>query len=228
MKKSFDWKRFLAKREKIYVHCATIKEALNFCKQMDAHGLIWDTGESYLSMTRFYETNDNIWYTNLGTFIDEKPSSYSLTLEWSDYIKTESEGIETMNSTIKSYKVIDNKVVTVEFTDGDIQKAICQSEDQFNLETGIEICLMKHICGGKAKYHKMIKNAMREIKAIDKAAEDKKKTDELTAKKKAKELARKKAREERKRAKRVGEMKEAYLAALKEYNGNVSVEDLAK
>lgn len=44
---------------------------------------------------------------------------------------------------------------------------------------------------------------------------------EIKAKQKAKRAAKRKLRAEKKKAERIAEMKEAYLSALKEYNGDV-------
>ena len=138
-----------------------------------------------------------------------------------------------MKFEIKSYKVIKDKVVIVEFADGDIQKSVCDPKDNFDEERGLEVCIMKHICG-KAEYHKAIKEANKQIKALADKAEKEKAEAERLEKKEAKRLAYVKRcrakRAEAERKARVDEMKEAYLAALKEYNGDVdkATESVAK
>lgn len=120
---------------------------------------------------------------------------------------------------IKSVKTINKKVVIVEFGNGDTQKAVCMPEDTFDFEKGIEVCVMKHLLG-KSAYYKALKDADKQIKALENNKKKAKADAELKAKKEAKESRRKAARAERKRAARVDEMKEAYLAALKEFNGD--------
>lgn len=123
---------------------------------------------------------------------------------------------------IKDYKVINNKVVVVEFTDGDVQKAVCMPEDEFSLDQGIEVCVMKHICGGKAKYYKVLKEAQKQIIKLDETAKKKAEEENRLAQKQEKDNAKRAARRERARQARIAEQKEAYLLALKEYNGDVN------
>ena len=128
------------------------------------------------------------------------------------------------NFKIKDYKVYEDRAVIVEFEDGSKEKAVCNEDDKFDFERGVEIAVLKHLF--KDEYRIMRKTAMNQIKAVDKAKEDKNKEEELIARKKAK-AARKKARRlERKRNERVSEMKEAYLAALREYDGENYTYDL--
>lgn len=119
---------------------------------------------------------------------------------------------------IREYKICNNngvKTVVVYFEDGDRQHAVCCPEDNFDLTTGIQVCINKHIFGAD-EYKSMLKEAMRQIKAIDKAKEDEKKLKEEIANKKAKSAKRKAKRRAKQRQARIDEMKEAYLAAMKE------------
>lgn len=125
-----------------------------------------------------------------------------------------------MDFRIKDYKVINNKVVVVEFSDGDIQKAVCMPGDEFSEEQGLEVCLMKHICGGKAKYHKVLKEAQKQIAKLDETAKKKAEEENRLAQKQEKDNAKKAARKERAKQARIAEMKAAYLSALQEYNGD--------
>lgn len=118
---------------------------------------------------------------------------------------------------IKNYKVYEDTALIVEFEDGTEEKAVANAEDIFDLERGVEIAVLKYIFGAD-KYKSMLKTAMKQIKAVDKAKEDAKKEEELIARKKAKAARRKARRLERKRKERIDEMKEAYLAAMKEYD----------
>ena len=130
---------------------------------------------------------------------------------------------------IKNYKVCDNngvKTLVVDFEDGSKERAVCCPEDPFELQRGLEIVVLKHILG-RDNYKAMIKTAMKQIKAIDKAAEEAKKEKEMIAAKKA-SAARKKARyKANKRKQRIAEMKEAYVAAMKECGHvDISLDDL--
>lgn len=122
------------------------------------------------------------------------------------------------NFRIKDYKIYEDRAVIVEFEDGTQEKAVCNEDDKFDLEYGVQLCVLKHIFGAD-EYKSMIKTAMNQIKRINKEKENKKKEEELIARKKAKAARRKARRLERKRKERVEEMKEAYLAAMKEYDG---------
>ena len=120
---------------------------------------------------------------------------------------------------IKDYKVYENRAVIVEFEDGTKEKAVCCELDTFDLERGIEICVLKHIFGADG-YKSVLKTSLNQIKAVDKAKEDKKKLEESIAKKKAKAARRKARRLENKRKERVTEMKEAFLSEMKDcFNG---------
>lgn len=120
------------------------------------------------------------------------------------------------NFKIKDYKVYEDRAVIVEFEDGTKEKAVCNEDDKFDLERGITICVLKHIFGADV-YKSIVKTAMNQVKAVDKAKEDKKKEEELIIRKKAKAARKKTRRLERKRKERVAEMKEAYLSAMHEY-----------
>ena len=130
---------------------------------------------------------------------------------------------------IKNYKVCDNngiKTLVVDFEDGSKERAVCCPEDPFELQRGLEICVLKHILG-RDNYKAMIKTAMKQVKAIDKAAEEAKKEKDMIAAKKA-SAARKKARyKANKRKQRIAEMKEAYVAAMQECGHvDISLDDL--
>lgn len=44
---------------------------------------------------------------------------------------------------VKNYKTFNDKVVVVEFVDGTTTKAVCDSEDNFSVDAGLAICLLK-------------------------------------------------------------------------------------
>lgn len=137
-------------------------------------------------------------------------------------------GVDMKNFRIVDYKVYNNKALNVTFKDAvgvahTEEKAVCNEADKFDLERGLEVCVLKHILG-EDTYKQIIKEINRQIKAIDKAAEDKKALDEMIARKKAKNARRKAARQEKARQDRIDEMKEAYLAAMIEY-GSADIQD---
>lgn len=116
---------------------------------------------------------------------------------------------------IKDYKVYENKTVILEFKDGTKEKAVCNEGDSFDLERGVELCVLKHLLGVDG-YKAIVKTAMKQIKAVDQVKEDKKKEEELIQRRKAKADRRKVRRLEKKREARINEMKEAYVRAIKE------------
>lgn len=158
-------------------------------------------------------------------FIDEDHNTWTWNDEMIEGLATETiteiklEG--NMNIKIKDYKVDEKKgTVVVFFEDGDIQKAKCCEGDTYDFERGLEVCIMKHICGGAEKYRKVLKVADEQIVAVDKAKVEAEKRAEIKARQRAKRAAKRKLKAERKRAERIAEQKEAYLLALKEYNGD--------
>lgn len=130
-------------------------------------------------------------------------------------------------ASIKDYKVINNKVVIVEFIDGAKEKAICSSEDKFDLETAIEICVLKHILGGSKKYYKILDYAKKQINEIDK-----KKADDISRKELEKEAAKRREEKRKKRAtkkrqKQIDIQREAFLNAMLDYD-KIAVDESLK
>lgn len=87
-KKEFDWEKFI-KNQNIAVHCATEKEAENFCNQMDKRGLKWFSGRSYLEEINWNIYEENTVYYSEGTFgnINHAKNSNDKILIWSDYME---------------------------------------------------------------------------------------------------------------------------------------------
>ena len=117
---------------------------------------------------------------------------------------------------IVDYKVYNNKVVIVKFEDGTEEKATCMDGDNFDLETGVGVCVFKHLMGS-SEYAKTIRTAMKQINAVDKAKEEKKQLDEMIAKKRENARRKKDKTRENRRQRRIADMKEAYLAAMIEF-----------
>lgn len=121
---------------------------------------------------------------------------------------------------IKDYKVFNNKVVIVTFVDGSTEKAVCDfSEDSFDLERAIEICICKKMFGGTKAYNDAIRKALKQINEIDKKRKEDEELAKLIARKKEKAANRKKLRQEKTRKEMIDIQAEAYLKAMKMYNG---------
>ena len=117
---------------------------------------------------------------------------------------------------IVDYRTYDNVVVIVTFEDEkgnrtDV-KAVCNQDDLFDFEYGVQVCVFKYLYGDT--YKNTIKEAMRQIKAVDKSKEDKKKEEELVARKKAKAARKKAKRLAQQRQRRIEEMQEAFFGAM--------------
>lgn len=87
--KNFDWESF--KEGKIVVHCKIKKEAEDFCKQMHKQGMVWGTGNSYLSCTHYEEYKNKTCYSGGGGYQSYdyfEKYRYNI-LEWSDYMDKE-------------------------------------------------------------------------------------------------------------------------------------------
>lgn len=113
---------------------------------------------------------------------------------------------KNMKFNIVDYKVYNNKVVVVKFDDGTDEKATCCENDVFDLERGVEVCIMKHIMGTK-EYNKVIKDAMKQIGAVDKAKKEKKQQEEMLAKKRENARKKKAKTRENRRQRRIADMK---------------------
>lgn len=87
----FNWDEFKNKDNKIAVHCKTEEEAIDFCKQMYMHGMVWSTWSSYLSYTRYAVYRDETCYGGDGRYQSYgyfEKHKYKI-LEWSDYTNKE-------------------------------------------------------------------------------------------------------------------------------------------
>ena len=109
-----------------------------------------------------------------------------------------------------------NKVVEVTFADGTRQKAVCDENDEFSMETAIAVCLAKRAMGGSAVYNKAVKKAMKVYE--DKLAREEEEAKEKARreKRRAKHKAYLERREAKRREARIEEMAEAYRRALKD------------
>lgn len=86
--KTFDWNAFCNKKNHIAVRCKTKKEADDFLKAMDAHGLKWCDGQSYLKVSEWRGYKEDTAYSNQGEycrFTYYQNHNYTV-LEWSDFM----------------------------------------------------------------------------------------------------------------------------------------------
>ena len=87
--RKFNWDEF--KEVKFAVHCKTEEEAKDFCRQMYKHGMVWGSGNSYLSCTHYEKYKDKTCYDGQGVYQSYdhfKKYRYEI-LEWSDYMDKE-------------------------------------------------------------------------------------------------------------------------------------------
>mgnify|MGYP002592460417 CR=1 FL=1 len=126
--------------------------------------------------------------------------------------------IEKFNAlvNVKDVSVYNNKVVEVTFTNNTKEKSICDDMDKFDIDRGIEVCILKYLLGGSNGYNNLIKSIRK--KYDDKLDNQKKEAErhEQMKRKRAKRQAAKKRRAERKREEQIEMQKEAYVRAMKE------------
>lgn len=112
--KNFDWESF--KEGKIVVHCKTKKEAEDFCKQMHKQGMVWGTGNSYLSCTRYEEYKNKTCYSGGGGYQSYdyfEKYRYNI-LEWSDYMNKEFTKADLKDGMVVKQRNGDKKMVISE------------------------------------------------------------------------------------------------------------------
>ena len=118
-------------------------------------------------------------------------------------------------------KKVECKTVIITVNNKDYE-AVCMPEDEFNLERGIEVALLKSIFGGTKEYSKHIRGMVRFYNDCEK----KRKEEDRIVAKREKEIARQKARKERiaekARKARVDEMSEAFFKAMKDYDNSIT------
>lgn len=133
-------------------------------------------------------------------------------------------------SEIKDIRVFDNAVV-IDFYDGTSEKAATRGDDEFSIEQGITICLIKKLLSektyghGHEAYNKLVNHAVKfykkkctqekKQKAEEEAEE--KRIERKIAKLKAKKEKRLAARQAAKREEEIEIQKEAYLRAMREF-----------
>lgn len=120
---------------------------------------------------------------------------------------------------ITDIQIYNNKVVKVVFSDGTFTKAVCGENDQFDLDIGITICVIKKMAGKDG--HKWYNNLIRKAHAVmDHNTEAKKMEQDISNKAKErnkKEQERRKAGKEKAKQEQIDIHSEAFLKALKEW-----------
>lgn len=101
-----------------------------------------------------------------------------------------------------------NKVVQVIFEDGTSEKAVCDKNDTFSLETGITVCIAKKILGGTKEYNKTIRNALKTMERNEKSKKEREDEKKRIAMKRQKT-------EEQRRDRKIKAQEEAYYRAMK-------------
>ena len=122
---------------------------------------------------------------------------------------------------IVDYKVINDTVVIVTFADGTTEKAVCNKNDTYDFERAIEICICKKKFGGTKAYNSAIKNALRQVKAVDEKKKKEAEEKELAERREAKIAKRKAKRKAQRRQQRIDDMSEAFLNAMLEYDDKI-------
>lgn len=122
---------------------------------------------------------------------------------------------------IVDYKVINDTVVIVTFADNTTEKAVCNKNDTYDFERAIEICICKKKFGGTKAYNSAIKNALRQVKAVDDKRKKEAEEKELEKRREAKIAKRKAKRKAQRRQQRIDDMSEAFLKAMLDYDDKI-------
>lgn len=120
--------------------------------------------------------------------------------------------------TIVDYKIINNTVVIVTFSDGTTEKAVCDENDTFDFEKAIEICVCKKKFGGTKEYNNAIKKALKQVHSIDDKKKKKAEEQERIAHRKAKYAERQAKRKAKRRQEQINIQSEAFFKAMVMYD----------
>ena len=146
---------------------------------------------------------------------DDEP--FTVTLDYNEWFKKL--GIKYQEKLpfkiVKVEELVPSKVVRCTFSDGDIQKAICCSEDTYTLEAGISISITKHLLGGTGMYNKAIKQGVKCYENEVKAKQEKDEEEERKKHRREKFEAYKKRRDEKKKEQYIKEQAEILARAIK-------------
>lgn len=118
-----------------------------------------------------------------------------------------------------------DRVVIVKFADGSFTKAVCSPNDQFDIDMGITVCLLKKALGGTAEYNNLIRKIHKQMDqqaAAKQAEKDAKKA--RREKQAAIKAKRDKGREEASRSFK-NDIADAVVYALEAYDKKNAEED---
>lgn len=197
--------------------------------------------------TNWYDTTvttgDSLWNASCET-VDVYKLSQEISYNLSKILKEDKESIikkDTKGTTNKNmektnkvdkekkydpyeivdYKVINDTVVIVTFADNTTEKAVCNKNDTYDFERAIEICICKKKFGGTKAYNSAIKNALRQVKAVDDKRKKEAEEKELEKRREAKIAKRKAKRKAQRRQQRIDDMSEAFLKAMLDYDDKI-------
>ena len=120
--------------------------------------------------------------------------------------------------TIVDYKIINNTVVIVTFSDGTTEKTVCDENDTFDFKKAIEICVCKKKFGGSKEYNNAIKKALKQVTSIDNKKKVEAEEEERIAHRKAKYAERQAKRKAKRRQEQVNIQSEAFFKAMIMYD----------
>lgn len=125
---------------------------------------------------------------------------------------------DNFDFTIVDYKIINNTVVIVTFSDGTTEKAVCDENDTFDFEKAIEICICKKKFGGSKEYNNAIKKALKQVRSIDDKKKKEAEEQERIAHRKARYAERQAKRKAKRRQEQVNIQSEAFFKAMVMYD----------
>lgn len=117
---------------------------------------------------------------------------------------------------VTDISVYNEKVVELTFVTGEVYKAVCDDTDKFDINKGIEVCILKYLLNGSNDYNNLVKKIRKQYDQKCEAEKKDAERHEQMKRKRAKRQAAKKRRAERKREEQIEMQKEAYVRAMKE------------
>lgn len=120
---------------------------------------------------------------------------------------------------IEKYKIYNNKVLVVWFIDGTFTKAVVGKDEEFDLYTGLMVCLFKRLLGkdGHKDFNNIMRKAVKQLKDIDK--DNEKKADEAkkeAEKKRHKAEMKRKAKALKRKEEAIDIQKQGFIRAMQE------------
>ena len=188
---------------------------------MDCNTTIGWANECYSSrISETYTSNTTTGIANeyMHSFIPDTVSMTATTIT-NGQMKTPPKNKKSnFDFTIVDYKIINNTVVIVTFSDGTTEKAVCDENDTFDFEKAIEICVCKKRFGGSKEYNNAIKKALKQVTSIDNKKKVEAEEQERIAHRKAKYAERQAKRKAKRRQEQVNIQSEAFFKAMIMYD----------